>query len=547
MRSFVVLACCSAALIACGGGNDDPAPTGGGGTTSTAEGGMGGSGADGGMGGAGGTGGMGGMGGTGGGGGMQGPDAVIEQQGDANRILLKGWLITPDTSMAGEVLVEDDLITCVDTSCSAEPGAATATVIQTNGIIMPGMIDSHNHILFDIFDEQDWTPVMTHGDHWTNPNLEPGYAEVLDAKQYLNGEGGSPVNLTCEMDKFGELKALVAGTTSVLGAAKNGGNLVCYRTVARTIDGTANGLCGNWPPQSCPDVMRVHSILPSNASAQTACDNIGMGNTAAYVAHRGEGINQTALNEYEDLRTDTTPEGCLFHPATTLVHATAFGDAEFTEMGMNGMNISWSPRSNVFLYGGGTDLSATTDIPLALSKGINVALSPDWSMGGGANLLEELKFADMVDNTEWSDTLSPQMLVEMVTSNAARALGLENQIGSLTVGYKADITVIGGDVDDPYGSIVAAEPRDVRLVILDGRVMYGDDQLEPAAPQTPGCEAIDICGRNKFLCVAIDDNSQKFDQTYADIEMALNQALMDYDTQFSTAFFPLPALAECGN
>ncbi|MEM1028775.1 MAG: amidohydrolase family protein [Myxococcota bacterium] len=482
-----------------------------------------------------------------GGGGAAGPDAVIEQMGDPNRILLKGRVLTPDDAMAGEVLIEDDLITCVAPSCAAEPGAATATVIETNGIIMPGMIDSHNHVLFNIFDEQDWTPVMTHGDadDWTNPNLEPGYAAVLDAKQYINGEMGSPVNLTCEMNKYGELKALVAGTTSVLGAAKNGGNLVCYRTVARTIDGTANGLCGNWPPQSCPDRMRVHSILPSNASAQSACDNIGAGSTSAYVAHRGEGINQTALNQFEDLRTDTNPEGCLFHPATTLVHATAFGDPELTEMAQNGMRISWSPRSNVFLYGGGTDLSATTDIPLALSKGITVALSPDWSLGGSANLLEELKFADLVDNSEWSDTLSPAMLVDMVTRKAAEVLSLEAEIGQLAVGFKADVTVVGGDVNTPFSSVIAADPGDVRLVIVDGRIMYGDDQLEPAAPQTPGCESVPICGRNKFLCVAIDDNSQKFDQTLGDIEMALDQALMDYDTANSTAFFPLPALAEC--
>ncbi len=547
MRTILVATIVLAsASLGCGDGASE--------SSSTGAGGPGGAGGDGGTlptggGGAGATGGSGGMGtgGTGGsGGGVVGPDAVLEQVGDPNRILLKGWLLTPSDSMAGEVLVEDDLITCVAASCSGEPGAATASIVQTNGIILPGMIDTHNHVQFNIFDEDDWTPIMSHMDHddWTNPNVEPGYAAVLDAKQYINGEG-SPVNFTCEMNKFGELKALVAGTTSVLGASNNGGNLTCYRTVARTIDGTANGLCGAHPPQSCPDFVQVHSILPSNASAQGVCDNFGDGDTEAYVAHRGEGINMTALNEFEDLKTDTTPNGCLIDSRTTLVHATAFGDNELQQMADAGMKISWSPRSNVFLYGGGTDLSATTDIPLALAKGIQVALSPDWSLGGSANLLEELKFADLVDNSEWGDVLDPKLLVEMVTMHAADVLALGDQIGHLAVGYKADITVVGGDVAAPYQSVVDADPDDVRLVILDGRVLYGDTQLDPLGPAGPPCETVDICGTDKFLCVAIDDTDQKFDQTYAEIASTLEQALVDYDGMFGTSFSPLPALAEC--
>jgi 5-methylthioadenosine/S-adenosylhomocysteine deaminase len=535
--------------MACGGDGGGSGGNGGDGAGGT--GGIGpgggdpGGGGEGGMGGDGGGGGETGGGGTGGG--VVGPDAVIEMLGDPNRVLLKGWLVTPSNSMQGEILVEDDIITCVATSCSNEPGAATASIVQTNGIILPGMIDTHNHILFDVFDEQDWSPIMTHMDHndWTNPNLEPGYAEMLDAKQYLNGQNQSPINLTCELDKFGELKALVAGTTSVVGASNNGGNLTCYRTVARTIDGTANGLCGAHPPQSCPDSIQVHSILPSNSAAQGVCTNFGDGDTEAYIAHRGEGINATALNEWEDLKSDTTPAGCLVDARTTIVHATAFGDTELQEMADAGMMISWSPRSNVFLYGGGTDLSATTNIPLALTKGIGVALSPDWSMGGGANLLEELKFADMVDNAEWGDVIDAQLLVEMVTINAAEALALEDQIGVLAVGYKADITVVGGDTATPYQSIVDADPDNVRLVMLDGRVLYGDSQLEPLGPTVPGCESVDICGTDKFLCIAIDDTNQKFDQTYADISSVLEQALVDYDTANGTAFAPLPALAEC--
>ena len=488
-------------------------------------------------------------GGTGGSGGTidPGPDAVIVSLGDPDKILLQGWLITPNESYAGEVLIEGALITCVAPSCSGEPGAASASVVDTRGIIMPGMIDTHNHIQFNIFDEDDWSPDQLYENHNQWPN-EPRYSAMIDAKQYLNGESGSPVNINCEMNKYGELKALVAGTTSVTGAA-NPANKVCYRTVARTIDQSANGLCGTNPPQSCPDNVQVNTLFPSTASADAVCANFADGDTNAYLIHVGEGVDFNALDELEDLRTVTTVDGCLHDPRTTVVHGTAFGEPEFDTMASNGMSLSWSPRSNVFLYGGGTDMTKTTDIPLALSKGLLVGLSPDWSLGGGQNLLEELRFADLVDANQWGDALTPQMLTEMVTRNAAEILSLGDQIGSLTVGLRADITVFGGDPAVPYTSLLAATQDRIRLVIIDGVPLYGDDQLLPLAPSSPGCEGIDICGRAKFLCVAIDggDGSNKWGQTYAEILSTISQELEAYDALNLTAwdFAPISPLVRC--
>jgi hypothetical protein len=74
----------------------------------------------------------------------------------------------------------------------------------------------HRHLqltLFDVFDENDWapTPVYTNPSEWFS---DPRYSALVDAKQYLNSEGGSAVDYGCEMEKYGELKALIAGTTS---------------------------------------------------------------------------------------------------------------------------------------------------------------------------------------------------------------------------------------------------------------------------------------------------------------------------------------------
>src|SRR6266478_2316444 len=73
---------------------------------------------------------------------------------DATRTILIGTIVTPDAIIDGEVLIHANTIECVDVgaACQGLAVAAGATVIDTHGIIAPGLIDTHNHILFDIFD-----------------------------------------------------------------------------------------------------------------------------------------------------------------------------------------------------------------------------------------------------------------------------------------------------------------------------------------------------------------------------------------------------------
>lgn len=467
------------------------------------------------------------------------PPPAIAKTGVAGKFLLKGTVVTPDTFFVGEVLVEGDTITCAAASCASMPAHATATVVETNGIIFPGLIDTHNHILFDIFDESDWAPTKAYGNHNQWP-AEARYSAMVDAKQYLNGEGTSTWDFGCEMNKFGELKGIVAGTTSIAGSA-NPANRSCYASLARTVDQTPNDLG--------VDTVQAATLFPTKTSADGVCANFATAKTTAYLIHIAEGVDTSALGEFAKLGTITTTPECLYAPQTTIVHGTALGDPELTTMAGKGMKLTWSPRSNVFLYGGGTDLTKTTNVPLALAKGINVALAPDWSMGGSQNLLDELRFADKVDNAVWGNKLTPKMLVEMVTTRAAKNLALDAKIGSLAAGKKADLMVIGGDASAPYDALLAATPREVRLVMVGGVALYGDVALKPIAPAAPGCETIDVCCASKFVCVAETGGTttNKLGQTYADITAALSKALTDYDAMALTAwkFAPLTPLVRC--
>lgn len=533
-----------------GGGVNDG---GGGATGGGPQGGDGGNGAGSSQGGSpdGGSGGQGGSGGMVEGGGGSGEGAcdsggpVVEDDNAHDAFLLKGTMLLPAGPTNGELLIDGQTITCIAADCSSQAAAANATIIDTNGVIAPGLIDAHNHILFDIMDEDDWVPpkIYTNHNQWTTGADAERYGAMVDAKQYLAGEAGSPVNITCEVDKYGEAKALISGTTSVL-AAMGTLDRSCHRSVARTIDTQYNGLPA--------DKMQVASLgVPANGNS--VCANFDDGDTTAYVIHVAEGVDATARNEFQDLYDCTSPPqepGCLYDERTALVHATALNDAQLETMADNNMSIVWSPRSNVFLYGGGTDTSKTTNIPKALMENINVALGPDWSMGGSQNMLDEMRYADFVDAEEFGNILSSRDLFEMATINSAKALSVEQYVGSLEVGKRADIAVylpIAGATG--YDVVLDASPREVTLVFVDGQLLYGDLDFQPLTASNAVCQEVDICCRQKFLCLGYTGGAaaDRLDQTLDEVVAIINEELLSYDEQNLTQynFYPVTPLVKC--
>lgn len=474
------------------------------------------------------------------------PEGEMEiLSGDISKgILLDGTVLGETGAFEGEVLVlPDGTIGCVDLgeACSREPAAAGAARVLTKGVIAPGLIDTHNHILFDVFDGSDWTPTTTFQNHDEWPN-DPRYIEVLDAKQCLeDASQGKPTwcpakydgtanHLKCEMDKWGELKGLIAGTTSIVGLA--GSALPCYGTLTRSIDTPYNELG--------QDKVQVSALFPpSRTTADGVCNNIASQRTSSFVIHCGEGIDDKSLAEYTRLGTVTTQAGCLYAPPTAITHGTAFTATEFAAMKQANMKLVWSPASNVGLY------AQTTNIPAALDAGLTVALAPDWSLGGGSqNLLDELRFAKSWSDQKWGGRLTSKDIVTMATANAATVIALQDRLGTLKKGYVADIMVVRGDRSKPYDAVVAATPSEVRLTMVGGKVLYGDAAARAIGAFGPACEDLDVCGRSKFACVSVPGSPiTKATQTLAQIRAALETGMADVDAAKPATMAPVSPLA----
>lgn len=463
---------------------------------------------------------------------------------EGQAILLIGTVVTPDTSFDGQVLVAKNMITCAEagTVCASKPGAQAAKIVDTHGgIIAPGLIDSHNHILFDIFDGDDWRPAKLYQNHDQWPS-EPKYQLMIQAKHCLGHDAlGRPAwcptkytstnNLRCEMDKYGEMKGLIAGTTSIVGLV-GAGTSKCFGSLARSIDTTQNEL-------GYGAIQALTIVTPDRATR--VCQNFASGATDALLIHVGEGIDEKSRAEFDTLGSATKPPGCLYAPQTSITHGTALTAKEFAIMGDAGMKLTWSPASNVSLYG------QTTDIPTALAAGVEVSLAPDWSMGGSVNMLDEIRFAHEWDKSHFGGVLSAKDLVLMSTRHPAAALGLADKLGQIKAGFVADLFVVSGDKKKPYDAIMAATPKTVMMTMVNGVVIYGDTAFKSASPST-GCETLSICGKTKFACVARAGTANKLDQTFDTIKTSIEDALVEADSLTKSdgvKYAPIAPLVHC--
>lgn len=159
----------------------------------------------------------------------------------------------------------------------------------------------------------------------------------------------------------------------------------------------------------------------------------------------------------------------FYHAVWTLPH-------EIDLLRARGASVSHNPISNSV----GTGVAP---IPAMSRRGVNVALGVDGAASNnGQDMLETMKFAALIHPAVGSGLLSSERIVEMATIDGARALGLEDEIGSLEAGKKADVTVIGR-AGKPHLSpglkpvsdlVFCANGSDVDTVIVDGRIVLRD-------------------------------------------------------------------------
>ncbi|MGD2139809.1 MAG: TRZ/ATZ family hydrolase [Burkholderiales bacterium] len=172
----------------------------------------------------------------------------------------------------------------------------------------------------------------------------------------------------------------------------------------------------------------------------------------------------------------------LVGPRLIAVHAVHLEDVEIALLAAQGCSVAHCPASNLKLASG---FARIGDL---LRAGINVGIGTDGAASNNRlDILGELRLAALVSKAQSSDAriMSAHTALRMATLDGARALGLEQLIGSIEGDKAADLTAIdlAGALElapwyDPASHLVYAAGREhVSHVWVQGKEIVTDGQL----------------------------------------------------------------------
>jgi len=411
--------------------------------------------------------------------------------------LLKGNLLVGNKVLkGGELLVSAaGIILCADCSCSDEAEAAEATKVTCPGAtITPALINGHDHITYSNNKPGNWGEErFDHRHDWrTGSN---GHTEVSTNN-----------NASKDSVKWLELRQMMAGTLSIAGSGSSDGLL---RNVDKSFAGSL-GLGGvDVKYQTFPLGDSNGKQLESGCGYKSI-DSASVLKSDCYLPHVSEGINKAARNEFlcltglQDGGIDLAKENSAF------VHSIGLVASDGQELAESKTAVIWSARTNIALYGN------TAPVTMFDNQGVLIGLGTDWIASGSMTILRELACVDYLNQKHFGRHFSDYKIWRMATINNATALRIIDVVGTIRPGLVADIAIFdGSSADNAYRAVIEGHPSKVALVLRGSKVLYGDDNVISVLNTTDECEAVDVCGSAKKLCI-----KSEIGKTYAALKEA---------------------------
>lgn len=165
----------------------------------------------------------------------------------------------------------------------------------------------------------------------------------------------------------------------------------------------------------------------------------------------------------------------MFDVGLVAAHCVYVTDEHIDIFREKNVGVAHNPTSNLKLASG------VAPVQKMLERGVPVAIATDGAASNNnLDMLEEMRLTALIHKEDSRDptAVSAHTALAMATRNGARALGLENEVGQLQAGMKADIVLF--DFDKPHlcprhnvvsHLVYSAMASDVDTVIVDGEIL----------------------------------------------------------------------------
>ena len=408
-----------------------------------------------------------------------------------NTILIKNVLILNPNNFGNspqDVLIKNDLI--YEISDKIEEENVDKIIDGSEKLLLPGFINTHTHLSMTLFRGLADDLSL---DEWLNDNIWPIEANLNEYYCYIGALLGAVELIKSGTTTFSDMYFYMedvakAVEKSGLRAALSYGmidfgdeekrkseietNLQLFKNCNNSADGRIKVFFGPHSPYTASEELlkEVRRLADENDIRI----HIHVSETQKEI---NDSIDEKGMRPFEYL--DSIG---FLGPDVVCAHSVWLSDEEIEIIKKHDVKISHNPCSNMKLASGIAPISKLLENDICVGIGTDGA-----SSNNNLDLIEELKTASLLQKVS---TLNPKVLTSdealaIGTINGARVLGLEDEIGSVEVGKKADLILIDTNCANmvPDSSnlssnvIYSANGSNVDTTICNGQILMENKKL----------------------------------------------------------------------
>jgi len=386
----------------------------------------------------------------------------LAEQSESLHINGASYALGSDAATTAAIAIERghvQSITSLGPKGSNNISPSTAIIDLTGYLLLPGLINAHDHLEFGLF-----------------PNLGSGpYQNSLEWAKEIHHIHASLIDRHRKVPKavrlyWGAIRNLLCGVTTVCHHNPLSREMLSPDFPVRVLSryGWAHSL------EMDPHLIHNYDHTPPNLP---------------FILHAAEGVDAKSAQEIYDL-----DRMQVLGDRTVLVHGLALNPKAVALLNRRRTALVICPTSNQFLFH-----SAPSS---TLIKSLNtVVLGSDSPLTAAGDLLDEINFARNEIGLE------PNSLYEMVTARSANVLRLRNGEGRLRTGSIADLIAVADKALTPAETIAQLTFDQVELVVLSGRVQLASPSVYNRLPDSlkAGLETLNVDGHQRWLRAPIDN------------------------------------------
>ncbi len=411
------------------------------------------------------------------------------------RLLIDGGTVVvmdaPGTILdGGGVLVEGDRIAAL--LAPDDPRPTGVRVIDATGhLVIPGLVNTHGHAAMSLLRGlADDLPLLT----WLEDYIFPAEAALvapdfvywgtlLSSVEMLKGGTTTFADMYYFRDDMARA-TVDAGIRAVTGPHVIGFPAPDYASPEETLADADEFMARYQDHPTVVPAVAAHALYTTPLHAVEAAFRLAEEYDAVFQIHAVEDASEdAAARELTGMGVIEALESIgALRPGTVLAHAIYLSDDDIARIAASGAGIAHNPQSNMKL-----GIARAAPVTAALAAGIPVGLGTDGPVSNNdLDMFDEMDAAAKLQKLMLGDpaALPAETVFRMATTGGARVLNLQDEIGSLEPGKRADIVLV--DTRRPgltplyavYSHLVyAVRGSDVTTVLVNGRVVVQDGQV----------------------------------------------------------------------